>query len=408
MNVEIRPCRDQDEIKLYGDVVAYVFAANDREGMERELASTQPDWTMCAWVDGRIATTLGAFPFTVRLNGAPVRMAGVTAVGTYPEFRRRGFLRQVMQKSFETFREREQYIAILWASMGAIYQRFGYGLASSYVHYEFDPRLAVLQDPRPAAGSVGLVPKDDAYAIIKQIYIRYATPRNLHIHRAAVLWDANTFRPREKDHPVYVAVYRNADGEPEGHVVYATYEDRSIGNPGPSQVLEVKDFVYLTQDAWIGLWEYIRSHDLVGRIEMGGIIGEDDPAPLLLLEPRSLKKRVSDGIWMRIVDVEKALPQRPYGDRGELTFRIEGDPMCTWNEGTYLFETDGPTTEVRRTDRSPDLTLPPRTLATLVSGHSSASTLQRAGLLEATDERALRTADRLFATEYRPNCPNDF
>src|SRR6185369_3145991 len=106
----------------------------------------------------------------------------------------------------------------------------------------------------------------------------------------------------------------------------------------------------LDMDAYRGMWEFIRRHDLVGRVEMRGAVPEDDPAPDLLLEPRMLNRRTSDGIWLRVVDLEAALPKRPYGARGELTLRLEGDDVCPWNNGTYLMETDGQTTDVRRID----------------------------------------------------------
>ena len=184
--IEIRPCRDREELDAYGRAVAYVFANNDTSDVEHELATTQPDWTMCAFVDGKLVSTMGAFPFTVRLNGAPMAMGGVTAVGTLPEQRRKGLLRKVMTQGLETMRDRGQSCAILWASMGAIYQRFGYGLASTQVSYRFDPRFAQLATDVPLSGSVSLEPQEDAFPVIKQIYIEAATPRNLHIHRSAV------------------------------------------------------------------------------------------------------------------------------------------------------------------------------------------------------------------------------
>ncbi len=206
---------------------------------------------------------------------------------------------------------------------------------------------------------------------------------------------------------IYVAVYRNSDGEARGHVVYAT-DGPHTENAGPNQVMNVHDFVWLDMDAYHGLWEYIRRHDLVGTVQMSNCVGEDDPAPDLLLEPRMLHRRTSDGIWMRITDVEKAIPQRPYGDRGELTLSVVGDDMCAWNNGVYLLETDGRTTDVRRTDRTPELTMSPNTLASLLAGHRSATHFARAGRLEAADAKALLRADRIFRTEYAPHCPNGF
>jgi predicted acetyltransferase len=135
---------------------------------------------------------------------------------------------------------------------------------------------------------------------------------------------------------------------------------------------------------------------------------DDDVAPSLLLEPRMLRRSTSDAIWMRVIDIEKSLPQRPYGERGELTFAIRGDTMCPWNEGSWLLETDGRTTDVRRTDRSPDVSMPINSLARLFSGHASATHLSRAGRLDVHNHAALGAADRIFATEYRPHCPNGF
>jgi predicted acetyltransferase len=405
MTVEIRPCT-ADELKDYGRIVSYVFAENDPGGMENELATTQPDWTTCAFVDGQMAGTLGAFPFTVRLNGAPVSMGGVTAVGTLPQYRRQGLLRQVMRQALETMRERGQSYAILWASMAAIYQRFGYGMASTEVNYRFDPRYAGFQAPREVPGSIEMMSKEDAFPVLKQIYVQSATPRNLYIHRSTPLWEVSTLRAK-KDEKLHIAVFRNEDGEPRGHLVYLTAE-RHGSDPGPAQVMTVKDFIALDMDAYRGLWEFIRRHDLVGTVEMRGVVGEDDPAPELLLEPRMLRRSTYDGIWMRVVDVQKAVPQRPYGDRGELTFAIDGDDMCPWNNGSYLMETDGTTTDIRRSDRKAEVTMRPNELATLLSGHRAATQLARAGRLEASSDEVLVRADRLFRSNYAPHCPNGF
>jgi predicted acetyltransferase len=404
VGVEIRPCRDQAEMAEYGRIVSYVFAST--EGMDEELSTTLPEWTMCAFVEGRMAGTLGMFPFTVRLNGAPVHMGGVTAVGTLPAFRRQGLLRKMMTSAFEVMRERRQAYAILWASMGAIYQRFGYGLASTQVRYDFDPRYAGFNDSRPVEGTVEMLAKDEAFDIIKPLYIEYATPRNLHIHRAVPLWQMSTLRPPKKDQPLYIGVYRNVDGQPRGYVVYSTNEEPQR-EPGPGQKLAINDFIALDMEAYRGLWEYIRRHDLVGRVEMHGV-PEDDPAPNLLLEPRMLNRRTSDEIWMRVIDVEQAIPQRPYGSRGELTFAVEGDDICPWNAGTYLMETDGQSTTVSRTERPAQLRMSPNTLAALLAGHRSATFHQRAGTLSASDPASVKLADALFRTEYAPHCPNGF
>jgi predicted acetyltransferase len=402
MHVEIRAARPE-EMPEFRRVVRYVFADDAENEIPPDMDPLQPEWTTCAFVDGRLEAVTGAFPMTMRWNGAPVRVAGVTAVGTYPEARRQGLLRRTMLQCLAEQRERGQSVAILWASMGAIYQRFGYGLASTHVRYEFDPRDVTLHRPVQPGGSVRLESKDEALDDLKRVYIEYATPRNLVLHRVAPMWQ---LRLREvKNKPKHIAIYRNAAGEPRGYVIYETKFEEAPFEPAPNQRLTVDDFVALDLDAYAGLWDYLRKHDLVRRVEMH--VSEDDPAPALLLEPRALRRRVGDAIWMRVVDVEAALPHRPYGEAGALTLRVH-DELCDWNDATFRLETEGGAAEVKRASGEPDLAMPARTLAMLASGHTSATQLARWGLLESRDDATLRLADRLFATAYRPYCPDGF
>lgn len=401
MAIEIRPCQTPEEVAQYDALGAYVFATPETAVPETPTAA---DWTLCAFDNGQVVSQVGAFPFTVRLNGNPVRMAGVTMVGTYPAYRRQGLLRKLMTQAFVDQRARGQSLAILWASMGAIYQRFGYGSVSSSVTYTFDPRFAQLQEQVESPGTVSLSTAEDAYGIIKQLYIEYASPRNLHIHRSRALWQLDVLKA-EKGQPVFAGVYRNADGVPRGHVVYTTKSE--MGTPGGGQRLDVKDFIALDLEAHRALWEYICKHDLAGKVVIEQVFGEDDFSPELLLEPRILNRKTSDAIWMRVVDVEQALVQRPYGTRGELTFAID-DPTCPWNTGTYLLETDGPTADIRRTDRTPEMVVTPNALATLLAGHRTATHLGRIGRLSVTSDEVAKRADALFRTEYLPNCPNHF
>jgi predicted acetyltransferase len=148
-------------------------------------------------------------------------------------------------------------------------------------------------------------------------------------------------------------------------------------------------------------------HDLVREVRMGPL-PDDDPAPLLVEEPRELHPHQRDGIWLRVVDAERTLALRPYGASGELAIRVVEDVLCPWNEGTYRVTADGPKSEVRRSDGVPDLVSTPRALASLVSGYASATALHRAGLLDAKDPETLVRADRMLATHHAPHCPDVF
>src|SRR5690606_35380509 len=143
-----------------------------------------PEWTMCAFADGQVVSSYAAVPFTVRLNGRPVQMGGVTGVGTLPGYRRQGLLRKTMTAGLTAMHEQGQAFAVLWASFGAIYQRSGYALAAPYIGYRFDPQtVGLLPGPAPT-GRCSLIPTETALAAIRPIYEVYAAPRNLLLERS--------------------------------------------------------------------------------------------------------------------------------------------------------------------------------------------------------------------------------
>jgi len=115
VSVEIRSAR-ADELPAFRSVSAYAFGSQERDPGASTSPSLEPEWTTCAFVDGCMAATLLAFPFRMYLNGECTDVAGVSMVATLPEFRRRGLLRDLMQRGLREQRERGQSLAILWAS----------------------------------------------------------------------------------------------------------------------------------------------------------------------------------------------------------------------------------------------------------------------------------------------------
>ena len=398
MTVEFRPVT-AEEIDEFKAMPSYVFA---NPGMVDQASVMRPDWTSCAFVDGRLATTFAAFPFRVRLNGRSTRMAGVTMVGTYPQYRRQGLLRQIMVESFAQQRERGQAIAILWASMAAIYQRFGYGLATEKLSYSIDPRRGALSEEREPVQPIDMGRFEQLREVLVEIYGRFSEPRNVMIERAPALWDALVGGNSD---PVYAAVTRDGGGTPVGYVLYRTSVDTALPI-GPNQVLQVLDLVAADVASVRSLWAFLRAHDLVSRITWANAAPEDQ-LQQLLAEPRELNRTVSDAVWMRITDAKVALGQRRYSEAGTLTMTIV-DRDCDWNMGTFSLETDGEETHVGETTTEPDITLDAAALACLVAGSRSATALSRAGRAVGANNAVLARADRLFAPDYLPWCPNNF
>lgn len=384
----------------------YVFAAPPSVE-EDEQETLRPEWTHAAFHRGQPVACSAGFPFKMRLNGRGVPADGVTAVGTDPGFRRRGLVRRLIGDLLCRARENGQPVSILWASMGAIYQRFGYGLASTHVEYSFDPRFAGFQFGEPANGYTRLVQSEDAVPVISGLYRRFIEPRNLLLHRAPVQWQLPF---RDKKRTTHCAIHYGSDHEADGYMLYtvSTLPEPS-GDAELDQQLAMTDFVWLNMNGYRGLWEFVRAHDLVSKVTTY-FAAEDDPALSLLLEPRVLQRRTADGIWLRVVDAAAALAARGYDHSGETTVRVDEDAECPWNVGVHRLATDGVQTEVgaARQAAQAEITVTPHSLASLLAGHASLSHLVRVGRAAVADDKRLAHLDALFATRYRPHCMNEF
>ena len=97
--VEIRPVTPEE-------LPTMARQASRQLGMPEEMfEGMHPAWTLCAFEEGELASTYGAWPLQIRFNGPAAPMAGVTQVSTHPSFRRRGFIRAITRKHFELLHE---------------------------------------------------------------------------------------------------------------------------------------------------------------------------------------------------------------------------------------------------------------------------------------------------------------
>ena len=373
----------------------------------------QPEWSTCVFERGALATTFGAWPFSMRFNGERAHVAGVTAVGTDPTKRRRGYLRLAMEHSLDEQYERGQSLAALYASQAGIYQRFGYAICSRRHRYEIDPYdLNFVDAPTPTGTLSVSNAKDlaDDAAVIRDLYRQYMQPRNGLLHRGLNLWSAEVLDEPEDIHegPVRVLLYEE-EGEALGYMVYTSTEDRRLNDFSAGQRdhrMTIREYGWLTPEAYVAMWQFAASQDLSWRIYVNDA-PSDDPIQHFARDPRTLRVQVADGILVRIVDLPRALMTRRYAVESELTLRVIDD-LCEWNQGTWKLSVGPEGADIRQVDESPQLTLDVFTLSHLATGALPASYAHRLGRIETDHRRDLVTADHLFATEYAMHCMNHF
>ena len=401
---EVRPTSDLEQfVDAVGAISHYFGAARDVERAER-FTHVLPLERMHAAFDGdRIVGGAGAFPFRFSVPGAVVPCGGVTVVGVLPTHRRRGILTAMMRTQLEDIRARGEAIAALWASEEVIYRRFGYGFASFTGEIALDRGYATLREPPDPSARARLVTLEEARQLVPPVYdrVRVRTPGMF--ERTSAWWERrNLDDPPERRNGggVKNAVLVELDGEPAAYALYRVNPKWESGSSvGQVDILEaVGDGPVATQE----LWRLLLEMDWMATIR-ASLLPVDHPLFHMLRYPRRMKMRLSDGLWVRLVDVGAALSARSYASGDPLVFDVS-DPFIPVNSGRWRLA-DG---KAARTDEPADLALDVGELAaTYLGGFTFGELVRARRVVELTDGAASR-ADAVFRSEPKPWCPEIF
>jgi predicted acetyltransferase len=116
---------------------------------------------------------------------------------------------------------------------------------------------------------------------------------------------------------------------------------------------------------------------------------------------------MGDALWLRLVDLPKALAGRRYAREGRLVLQVR-DPFCSWNEGRYELEGGPDGAECRPTDADPDVSLGAADVGAVYLGGVRFATLSQAGRVFEDRPGAVARADGMFAWDPPPWCPHMF
>lgn len=371
------------------------------ENLELSLKLGEFDRTTSAWDGAQVVGTAGIWSFEISVPGGQLPCAGVTWVSVRPTHRRQGILSAMMRHQLDAIHERGEPIAALWASEAIIYGRFGYGLAAEGVEMKIDRTRTALRSSPDVPGRTRFITREDAIRDWPKVYDRVrATQPGLYT-RHGDWWNRRIFRNPERPRPGFgtsFLVQYEEHGEPLGYVRYRLRESDQDGSA--TTTLLIWELMAATDSAYAGLWQYVFGVDLIGTIQAEWR-RTDEPLTHMLADPRRLVRRTQDALWVRIMDVPKALGGRAYSAPGELVIEVR-DQFCAWNEGRYVLEAgpDG-AAHCARTDRTAELTLNADDLGAIYMGGVRPSTLAQAGRVTGTAE-ALRRADAMFAWSPAP------
>lgn len=405
---EIRPIRD-DEVPAFIDAVSTGFLM--RPDIDRVAETARRRWdlerTIGAFDDGRICATFRSWPTEVTVpGGARLPASAIAAVTVRPTHRRRGILRRLMAAEHAAMPGRGEAVGLLYASEYPIYGRFGYGPACRTATWTVTTQgVAVAGDPH---GRVELVAPDQALGrTLRDVFDAWRVGQTGEIRRREVAWDEaiglveNGWDPAWRG---FVALHRDGSGAVDGYARYRA--EWKWDARRPASEIQLDELHALTDAAYAGLWRFLLEVDLVARVTASQR-RPSEPLPWLLSDARAAAvSEIGDGLWLRLIDLPRALQARTYATAIDLVLETLDDEAPN---GRHRLRLRGGVdrAECQPTDRPVDLTVDVGALgAAYLGGVRLRDAARRTGLVEhrpgaaAELEAALRMPDEPWCSTF--------
>jgi predicted acetyltransferase len=207
---------------------------------------------------------------------------------------------------------------------------------------------------------------------------------------------------RDGGSPRHVAVHDDADGQPDGFVVYRLALERA----GP-RGLQVVDLAAADDDVEWALLRYVLDVDLVDTVEWFAA-PDGHPLAWAATDRRAVKATARfDHLWLRPLDVARCLAERRYATAGGLVVEVVDEARPDLG-GRFRLDAGPGGADCERTTADADLVVAVPDLGSALLGGVSWDVLARAGRVDARTPGAVARADALFHVGRPPYCGTDF
>ena len=411
MGLEVRQLRPE-ELSAWVANMHLVFhssqAPDEEVAYRRDVRGMDYERSLAALDGPRVVGTYESFTAELTLpGGGCVPTDGISSVTVLPSYHRRGLLRRMITADLEAAKERGEVAAILLPAEYPIYGRFGFGQATETVTYTLSTHAARFTQAAP--GQVDLVEPAKMADVAPPLFERFRRVYPGQIDRQAISWELRLgLRPfpwRPPGPTIRCALYTSPTGEPEGYVLYSVTNESHRHVPG--SILEVRELIHLTPEAYLGLWRYCAEVDLIAQVK-AGTRRTEEPIAWLLDNSRAALEQTEryDLLWLRPMDVERLLSARRYASPQQLVLEV-ADPLEI-SSGRFALEGGPDGATCQRTTASADITLSSTSLGAISLGGVSARMLADARLIEENTPGAVDKADALFRWPVPPWCSTFF
>jgi predicted acetyltransferase len=402
-----------DDAERVFDIDQWAFGF-DTEGRDRQPEIELLDWSRVrgAHLDGELRGIYAVLPQDLPVPGGSVPTTGVTWVGVHPAARRRGVLTAMMRDHLDSqLAGGREPVSTLFAAETAIYGRFGYGMATRQVSVTV-PRGAELRAAQTADAAPRLefdrADRNRHASLVSEIWERARQGRpgwpsrpETALAEALFHWP-KTYRRGAEEQRILIA--RDELGTATGYAVFA--RRFGWGDTGPDGVVVVRELVAVDPPAARALWGVLLDLDLTVRAEASHL-AVDDTLLHLLVDVRAAAPRLTDGLWVRLVDVPAALAARRFQVPVDVVLEVT-DAFLPANAGRWRLRGGRDGAVCEPADGDADLVVDVRELGAAYLGGETLLAMASAGLVREERPGAVAAASAAFGWPVTPHCPWTF
>jgi len=328
-NLDIRHL-DEESRPQYIELCKYCFGGTDADyefylREEEEFAAT-----LAAFAGTKLACAMRYFPFDMRMRDTFVRMGGVAAVATWPEYRNRGVVRVLLTRLQEQMRDEKRPLSVLMPFKPSYYRDMGWETTFDVVLADFEPHK--IKDFPDEGYTVRELENADEWEALEALNTQFGARYNGSVCRSRLYWERRYFRAGGKKRQVYLV---EKSGEPRGFIAAMLTDPAGEMN---ERNLAVRQTVWLDAGAQRAIFRFFRSlRDQAKLIKT--FLPADVRIGHLFDDPR-IEQRRQPKMMTKLVDVPVAISSITYDPdlRGEIALRVTAERTAPWNDGTYRLQ----------------------------------------------------------------------
>ncbi|TKA05480.1 GNAT family N-acetyltransferase [Bacillus thuringiensis] len=347
----------------------------DEERLQQQLTKMKESHEIYGIMEGEdLAAKLHLIPFHIYIGKEKFKMGGVAGVATYPEYRRSGYVKELLQYSLQTMKKDGYTVSMLHPFAVSFYRKYGWELCANLVTCHMTKSDLVMK--KQVNGTVKRFNKEKHPEEVEKLYEVFAERFSGMLVREKNWWLQAVYDD------LTLAIYYDENKRAAGYMLYKIENYK----------MTVEEFVPLRNEARNGLWNFICQHDsMIKELEM--TVSENEPLLYSLQEPR-VKTEIKPYFMGRIVDVEQFLKQYELNWNNvqqEVILHIT-DAFAPWNNVTVRLANHEITIVEETTEKGIKLDI--NALSAIMFGYKRPLELNELELISGSDE-ATRSIENL-------------